>query len=220
MGIRAPLVMSLCLIAAMLAVGAWVWPQIPETARLAVHWGADGRPNGYMHREAALAIAPLTAAGFTLAFALIARFGRNIASSAAAFVAGWLGTLVMLTVAHFAIAMLARGDAADVPGCTSFIAALFFIVVGNFLGKTRPNSFVGVRTPWSKKSDAAWDKSNRAAGRMTVAVGLASLAALVTDGAGAARHVLLFGILAMAVISTVLSYVYYRRDPERREEVP
>jgi len=220
MGIRAPLVISLFLIAAMLGVDAWVWPQIPETARLAVHWSAAGRPNGYMHREAALAVAPVTAAGFTLVFALIARFGRNIASSTAAFVAGWLGILVMLTVAHFAIVILARGDTVDVPGCTSFIAALFFIVVGNFLGKTRPNSFVGVRTPWSRKSEYAWDKSNRAAGRMTVAVGLASLAALVAGGAGAARHVLLFGILAMAVISTVLSYVYYRRDPERRQEVP
>lgn len=213
MGIRAPLVMSLLMIAAMLAVDAWVWPHLPDNAVLAVHWSLDSVPKGHMHKLPALFVAPLAAAGFTLFFVLAAP--RAMAKAASAYVAGWLGSIVMLTVGHLAIVMLARGLKVDVPASGTAIAALVFIAIGNFLGKTQPNGLVGVRTPWSKQSDYSWEKTNRAAGRMTVGVGLATLAVLAAAGVHPAHRVLFFGLIAMGLISSVMSYVYYRRDPER-----
>lgn len=50
---------------------------------------------------------------------------------------------------------------------------------------------------------------------MFVAVGLATLGVLAVGDSRVANHVLLGGILVVALVSVVLSYVYWRRDPDR-----
>lgn len=220
MQIRGPLFLSLVLIAGMLAVSAWAWPQLAADARIAVHFGLDGRANGWMRRDGALAFGPAMGAIVTLLFAVLPHFTKQkeeLTASAASYKAGWIGTLMVLFVAHCAIVLAARGIPIDIIGSTAIVADLVFLVLGNALGKTRPNPWVGVRTPWSKKSDLAWDKANRAAGRMMVGTGLASLAALAAAGSGAAFLVLLIGSLVMAVVSVALSYWYWKRDPDRRD---
>jgi uncharacterized membrane protein len=217
MDIRAPLVMSLLLIAAMIGIDLWAWPLIADGAKLFTHWDFHGHPNGTMSKTVALAVGPAAATISTLLFALAPRWrAKGIANSAAAYVAGWLGTIVLFTLAHIAIVMVARGITLDIASNSAFIVALLLIVVGNLLGKTEPNAFVGIRTPWSRRSDYAWQKSNRAGGRMFVAVGLATLAALAVSDSFIAHTVMLVGIFAAAAIAAVLSYIHYRRDPERR----
>lgn len=219
MEVRTPLILSAVLIAGMMAVSVWAWPLIPATASIAVHFDLDGRANGWMSRDAALLIVPASAAILAVLFAVLPRFTRRkegLAASSAGYLAGWIGTMTVLFVAHCAVILKARGWHIDLAGSMSLVVALFFIAIGNVLGKTRPNAFVGVRTPWTRKSDYAWDKSNRAAGRMMVAAGLASLAAMAADGPKAAHIVLFGGIAVMAVVSVTLSYIYWRRDPSRR----
>ena len=219
MEIRTPLILSTVLIAGMMAVSAWAWPLIPATASIAVHFDLDGRANGWMSRDAALLVIPALATITTLAFAIMPHFTTrkaDLAASSAGYVTGWIGTMTVLFVAHCAVILKARGWPVDIVGTASIIAALLFIAIGNVLGKTRPNAYVGVRTPWTRRSDYSWDKSNRAAGRMMVVSGLATLAVLAVAGAKAATIVLIGGIAVMAVVSVILSYIYWRRDPARR----
>ena len=218
MGIRAPLIMSLLLIAGMLAVSAWAWPLISQSAHIAIHWGADGQPNGFASKEKALLIGPVFAAAFTLLFSLLPFFTRrraNLAKSAATYQVGWIGTLLMIAVAHILMVMHARGILVDVAGNGVFMFAVFITVVGNFLGKTHRNPYVGVRTPWTNRSDYSWEKTNRAGGKMLVAVGLATLGVLAVGDSRVANRDLLGGILVVALVSVALSYVYWRRDPDR-----
>jgi uncharacterized membrane protein len=220
MQIRAPILLSLLLIAGMAAVSAWAWAQLGADARIATHFGFDGHANGWMRRDRALLLAPVMGAILTLAFALLPKFTKQkegLAASFGSYVTAWIGSLTVLFVAHCAIVLAARGWKVDIAGSTVVVVDLMFIVLGNGLGKSRPNPWVGVRTPWTKKSDQAWDKANRAAGRMIVATGLASLAALAAAGDWAAHLVLFAGIVVMAVVSTALSYLTWKRDPDRRE---
>lgn len=220
MGIRAPLVMSLVLIAGMLAVTAWAWPLIPDTARIATHWGANNVPNGFMRKDIALLFGPACASLVTAIFAValfIAKRDSGLAKSSTPYVAAWLGTLVVFLISHVLIILYARGYKVDMIGNLTFLLALVFIVVGNLLGKTRPNPLVGVRTPWTRKSDYAWDKTNRAAGRMMVGVGLVTLLTFAAVGSNIAISVLVVGMLGFGVISIPLSYYYWRRDPARRD---
>ncbi len=219
MEIRAPLILSLVLIAGMLAISAWAWPLVPETARVAVHFDFAGHPNGTMSRPAALLLLPALAACTTLALAIVPRLARwkaGLDARSSGYVTGWLGCLVILFVSHTLIILLARGWAVDVPGSMSIIAALVFLALGNGLGKTRPNPFIGVRTWWTKHSDLAWDKTNRLAGRMMMVIGLAILGALAMAGTIAAHIVFFGGIIVMTAVCVWLSYVYWRRDPDRR----
>jgi uncharacterized membrane protein len=215
---RAPLVLSILLIAGMLAASAWAWPEISQHGAIATHFDLHGRPNGFMPPLRALLIAPVFAMVTTVLFATLPRFGRyrdGLAARSIGYQTGWIGALMVLFVVHCVIILKARGWPVDITTSSSAIIALVLIAVGNGLGKTRPNPFVGVRTPWTRKSEYSWDKTNRAAGRMLVGVGLATLATLAAAGGIAAHVTLVAGLAAMAVVSVYLSYHYWRTDPSR-----
>jgi uncharacterized membrane protein len=58
---------------------------------------------------------------------------------------------------------------------------LFFAWLGNLLGKTRRNFWIGIRTPWTLASDAVWNATHRLGARILYGVGLAG-ALLVAAG--------------------------------------
>ena len=218
MGIRAPLIMSILIVAGMAALSASTWPLIPDNAAIAIHWGLNNQPNGFAPKALALLVMPAMAVLLTLLFAFLPRLAGAgaLARGATAYEVGWMGGLLMLAVCHVLIVMAARGYRPDIAANVCFAVGLLLTVVGNFLGRTRPNPFVGIRTFWSLRSDLAWDKSNRAAGRMFVAVGLVTLASVAVSGGKLATLVLLVGVLSSTLIAVTLSYVYWKQDPERR----
>ncbi len=42
-----------------------------------------------------------------------------------------------------------------------------FLVLGNYFGNLKPNRFVGIRTPWTLKSDETWRATHRLGGRIS-----------------------------------------------------
>ena len=47
----------------------------------------------------------------------------------------------------------------------SGMAVLFFFV-GELLGKTKRNWFIGIRTPWTLSSEKVWDKTNKSGAKL------------------------------------------------------
>lgn len=223
MGIRAPLAMSLLLLAAMAALTLWAWPQIPDGAPIVVRWGADNLPHGYMPKEIALLLCPAIAAVGSLFFTLVlftAKPDSGLAQSHTPYAVAWISALFVFLIAHALVVLNARSYSVDIIGNLTLALGLAFVISGNFLGKTRRNRLVGIKTPWSLKSDYVWDKTHRAAGRMMVAVGLAGLLVLLTVNGLVAISVLLIGLTCFGLISVVLSYYYWRRDPARHGGTP
>lgn len=191
---------------------------LPAGARIAVHWGADGVANGFANKTSALLVLPAAAAALSLLFAVLPRIdprARNLAGSRPFYVAGWLGTLGVVAVAQGAIVATALRAPVDTRTIVSAAVALLFIVLGNFLGKTRSNFFAGVRTPWTLSSDYSWQRSNRLAGRLFMAAGAVTLAAIPFLPPKAETRVFIAAALVAAVVPAAMSYVYWRDDPER-----
>jgi uncharacterized membrane protein len=76
-----------------------------------------------------------------------------------------------------AILVLLAASGVDVPMNESIFAMLgvMFMVIGNYLGKTRKNFFLGIRTPWTLASDEVWGRTHRLAGRLFIVLGLIML---------------------------------------------
>jgi uncharacterized membrane protein len=43
---------------------------------------------------------------------------------------------------------------------------ILFLIIGNFMGNLRPNSFAGIRTPWTLGDPEIWRTTHRIAARM------------------------------------------------------
>jgi uncharacterized membrane protein len=218
MGNRAPLIASLGVIAGMTALSLWAWPLIPANAHIPVHWDIHGAPNGYASKSFALSVMPVLALVLTLTFAglsLLKADEMHRASASTGYRVGWIGAVLVMAVGHAMIVLNARGIHLDIGGTSVLMVSLLMVVLGNFLGKTRRNPLVGVRTPWTYRSDYSWEKTNRMCGRLLVAVGLTVLAVLAVAGSTVAFVVLLTGLAVATILSVAMSYYYWERDPDR-----
>src|SRR3990167_7455913 len=171
------------------------------------------------HREAAMVI------GFMAMLTIIA--GGGLAWSARAADdgrrrgLGWAQVILLATTAILAgkIALIASASLDPAPaGPKISIMGLcvLFAVIGAFLGKVPPNAFVGVRTPWSRTSRLAWEKSNRLAGRLLFLGGLAGVFLGPLAPEPLAYRVVIGAVLLAGALSVFESWRVWRADPDRR----
>jgi len=86
------------------------------------------------------------------------------------------------------------------------------IVLGNLMGKLRPNYFVGVRTPWTLESTEVWAKTHRLAGKLMVIAGLVLLVACLKFQPAIYVWIYVPLILAIVVVPIVYSFRLYKKQ--------
>jgi uncharacterized membrane protein len=204
----------------MLAVSAWAWPRIPDDARVPIHWGIDGQPNGWAPKWIALLITPGIGAVIALILGVIPAVEprrANLARSSGFYLTAWLGALVLLAGVHVAAIAVALGTSLDIGRIAVVAVGLLFVLIGNVLPTTRSNFFAGIRTPWTLSSDRSWTVTHRAGGWGFVAIGAASV---VLGLLGAPPEwlvgVLLGGMGLLVVALIVVSYRTWQTDPDRQ----
>lgn len=205
----------LVLVAAIVISSAVAWPFVEEP--VPVHWNARGEVDGYGSRFEALGIMPMVVVGLYLLLAFIPRIDparANYASFAGSYSVIRLVTLVTMAAIQAALIAAAFGYA-DAPGW--LIPAgigVMFIVLGNVMGKIRPNYFAGIRTPWTLASVRSWDATHRLGGRVFAGAGVLLIAMAVVRQ----EWFVIAGLVAMFAglgWTVVYSYLVWKRDPER-----
>jgi uncharacterized membrane protein len=198
------------------AVAGWL---LPAGAAVAVHWGLDGRPDRFLPKAQALLAMPIAAA---LTAAILAGVPfleprrANLARSAKFYLRAWIGSLLLTAVAHGALVAAALGAALDVTRVVAVATAAFVAALGDSLAKSRSNFMAGIRTPWTLSSDLAWEMAHRWTGRLLVATGVSAAAASLAGAPAAGIAVVVAGTFVSLTAGAGISYVYWRRDAERR----
>ncbi|MGY6628173.1 MAG: SdpI family protein [Oceanicaulis sp.] len=210
------------LIAMTLGFSLWGWLAAPPGVEIAVHWNAAGQPDRYGGKAEAFLLIPGAAIFLSILLAAAPHIdprGRNLAASGSVLPTIWIATLCLFAIVQAALTLSALGmvapDGDSVPRTVMLGVCALMVIVGNALGKARPNWFVGVRTPWTLSSDRAWDATHRWAGRGFVLSGLIGAACALLAPMMAAVFVFLALILTTTAGSVVLSFLVWRRDPER-----
>ncbi len=101
----------------------------------------------------------------------------------------------------------AEKQTVDIGKVSVILMGVIFIVLGNFMTKTRTNGTVGVRISWSMYNDNTWRKSNRFGAVSIMIAGVLTIitAAIMKNSFGATMISL--GYLCLATILTV-SYAH------------
>ena len=222
MMVRKGLLFSIPLLITIAALALIGWFMVPQGEPIPVHWSASGDVNRTSgHLEAFLAI-PAIAVLLTLIFSVapyIDPRGHNLQRSKPIWLAAWVGSLVILIIAQGVITLSAIGlvdsGGATMPKFIGSAVAVFIAIIGNLLGKARPNWFAGIRTPWTLSSDRSWDITHRWAARLFMAAGLVSLIGLWVTGEQIGWIVMLVAISIAALVPVGMSYFIWRNDPDK-----
>ena len=209
---------SVIAIAAMLAGSAYAWNMLLADIQFPVQWKTTGEVNRYADKMEALLGVPKITAIIAIALAiapLIDPRRKNLEQSSGFYLAAWLGGLMIALLAHFTI--LYSALTGETPSVKAFfiVNGLFFILLGNFMAKSKSNWFAGVRTPWTLSSEHAWSVANRLGGAGFVVTGLATIVSAVLFETGKTLAVMLAGLAATIIVSVVASYLAWRHDPDR-----
>jgi uncharacterized membrane protein len=149
---------------------AALWDRLPD--RIAIHWGIDGRPNGWAGKDFGLLVGPILSLGLALLFGWIPRLDPRLRRDPEASARTLLVLRLCVTTLLMGTSLLTQAEALghhfNIPVIAVNAALLFFLTLGNYLGTFRPSYFVGIRTPWTLQSDDVWRATHRNAGRVLV----------------------------------------------------
>jgi uncharacterized membrane protein len=199
------------LILATLGAGLVLLPRLH--APVPVHWGVDGKPNGFEAPLTAVLVQPLVAAGVYLLLAAVPAIDPRRASYAAFAptyrIVRWLIVLLMVGV-QSAVLLSAAGVPVPTGAAARAVLAVLLLVLGNSIGRVRPNWFIGIRTPWTLSSDEVWRDTHRLAAPCMVVAGLLSVP-LVFVHAPWATAAEIGLLLAALLVPAAYSYFRYQR---------
>lgn len=112
-------------------------------------------------------------------------------------------------------AEMGTNGAVDIAKVSCVLCGLMFIVLGNFMTKTKKNGVAGVRTSWSMYNDVTWRKSNRIGGYCFVIAGfLTVISTSFLDGVVSTVFMLIY-VLTAAAVSVVYSKKVYEQEKEK-----
>jgi uncharacterized membrane protein len=178
--------------------------------RVPVHWNLRGEVDRYGSAAELTIVLPLILA-FCVLLPLLATLSIAAQSSGLQKSRMALGRMMVAIAAvfvglHAAILWAASGKPIDLLAVVFVFVGLLWLVIGNSMGKIRRNAIMGVRTPWTLKSDMIWERTNRLGGQLMVAHGVAILLAALLLPAWMAIVVFGVGTIGLVVWAMVYSW--------------
>jgi len=203
------------LLAGMFALAATAWGTAPD--RIPVHWNIAGQVDRWGSRFEGLLAIPLLSLGIYLLMVLLPRIDPGRANYDA--FSGPYSTLRLLVLAVMAVIyglvhLWMRGVPVDIGVWVPLVVGAMFVVIGNLLGKVRPNWFVGIRTPWTLSSKLAWTRTHRAGAWFFIVAGLLFMATAFAHAPWVVIGVFVVLFAGVAAL-TVYSYLVWRSDPDK-----
>jgi uncharacterized membrane protein len=194
----------------------YFYAHFPE--RVVTHWGFMGEPNGWSSRAGGafgvMAIVP----GMYLMFLLLPLLDpkKERYMEFAKVFHLFKNVLLTFIAAIYALSSLYNiGYPVQIQFWVPWLVGLLMIFMGNYLGKIKPNWFVGIRTPWTLSSENVWYKTHRVGGWAFILFGVCIIISpnlRQTWGTG-----LFTGGAIVCIFGTVLySYILYLQEKKNK----
>lgn len=188
------------------------WRSLP--AEVVSHWNLRGRPDGTSSRLVTALVGPAAILALTLIFQLLPRIDPKRDNYSRFRDVYWLvvnALCLWILVLH--VALLASGAGAPVSPehVLAGSSAVLMVVLGNSLGRVRPNWFMGIRTPWTLEYPEVWRRTHRMAAWLFVAAGIVTGVAVLIPGVRP-LEIALVATAAAVIVSILGSLVYWYQE--------
>ena len=189
-------------------IGAFFWKALPE--QIPTHFGIDGQADGYSSKVFTLVAFPILFVLFQIiALASLERESVKVTVPAKMRkLYAWIVPALSFIV-QGSIYANALGIVKNSPTLVTAFLGMLFIVIGNYLPKTKRNHTIGIRIPWTLSDDKNWHKTHRMAGKLWVLGGLLIL--LESFVQVAMPHVMGVVIAIMIIAPMIYSFLLSRK---------
>lgn len=106
----------------------------------------------------------------------------------------------------------ATHSAIDIGKVSCILGGILFVVLGNFMPKSKKNHVAGVRISWSMYNDTTWRKSNRFGAVAMMIAGLFTIVTTVFVKAIMALIMMIVYLLAATTIVLLYAHMVYKQE--------
>lgn len=186
-------------------IGILLWNKLPDS--MATHFNFDNAADGYREKWFAVIIEPFILLALHLIMAMIIAADprkKNISSRVYGI------TIWIIPASSLALAVVIYPYNLGIHFNISLFIGIFlgviYIIVGNYLPKTRQNYTIGFKLPWTYANEENWNKTNRLAGVIDIVMGI-----LIIINAAMGVLNIFYSFLAAVLIGTLipLGYSYF-----------
>ena len=178
------------------------------------HFGISGQVDSYINKNVGAFLAPVIMIAIWIGMVYLPKVDPR-RSHYAKFAKSY-GLILSLLITFFFIIQLviisvSLGVNVPVNKVIPFTVGLMFIVIGNYMPKSKSNFFYGIKTPWTLSSETSWRKTHKLGGILFVLSGIViAIISLIFNG------YIIFPVLIACVIVMVLvlfcsSYIFAKR---------
>ncbi len=189
-----------------------LYGQLPDP--MPTHWNAEGVADGFTPLPWGAFLMPLTGLGMHALLRLlpvISPKGFRMDRFMDAYLKVMTAAIAFLMLVHGAVLWLSLGRSLDLTMWIVVGLGVLFAVIGNYMNKTQPNFFFGIRTPWTLADPEVWARTHRVTGWAFMVVGLLTVIAGLALAQPYAIGISVTAIVAVAVGAIVYSFVLYRK---------
>ena len=188
-------------------VGALVYKRLPET--IATHFDLNGNPDGWSSRAFAVFGLPaiLLAVNLLLPFMLRADPKHENMSGALVNITIWTIPVLSLICSGLTLGR-ALGYDVRIERVLPVFMGVLFILIGNYLPKTKQSYTMGIKLPWTLASEENWNRTHRLAGFLWV---LGGVYFIVMSFIGWSVPAFVLPLAVMVLLPMVYSYLLYRK---------
>ena len=186
-----------------------LYPRLPE--RIPIHWNLQGQIDGWGAKWWAAWQMPgvmLLFIGLQAALPVMSPRQFSIAPFRKTF--DYLMLVCVALMGYLHVLLLQAALYPDLDFGRSLMVGLFLFIalIGNVIGRTRRNLWMGIRTPWTLANDTVWAATHRLAGYLLTGAGILGV---ITIWIGAPIVLCIAFLLVALLIPAAYSYVLYKR---------
>ena len=191
-----------------IVAGVLMYSKLPDT--IATHFDVNGEADGWSSKAFTVFGLPaiMTAINLLLHFALRTDPKRQNMSPALRSIAIWTVPVLTILTSAFVLAN-ALGYESRIELIIPLLMSLLFIVIGNYLPKTKQSYTMGIKLPWTLASEENWNRTHRLAGPLWIVCGI--FMAILSLLKHAPFWLMPLLIAVMVLVPTIYSYNLYKK---------
>ena len=191
-----------------IAAGLAVYGKLPE--QVPTHFAFDGTPNGWSSRAMAVFGIPaiLAAINLFLHFSLNADPKKKNMGEAMVKISLCIIPVISVLVNGMVLAN-ALGYSTKMETVIPALVGVLFVLIGNYLPKTKQSYTMGIKLPWTLNSEENWNRTHRLGGFLWVIGGLVFILMTFLGW----WSIWTFGVIlaVMVLVPMVYSYLLYKK---------